>query len=52
MILANIKDSEKYCAINPNFKVVFNFLKNLTKDSKEGTIAEDYKVNISGKECF
>lgn len=51
MILANIKDAEKYCSINPNFKVVFDFLKTLTKDSKEGLIAEDYRVNFSGKYC-
>ena len=51
MILANIKDADKYCSINPNFKAVFDFLKTLTKDSKEGIVAEDYKVNFSGKYC-
>lgn len=51
MILANIKDAEKYCAINKNFKVVFDFLKTLTKDSKETLEADDYKVNFSGKYC-
>lgn len=49
MILANIKDADRYCAINPCFSKVFEFLKTLTTESKEGVIGDGYKVNFSGK---
>ena len=51
MILANIKDFEKYCALNSNFKAVFDFLKTLTPYSKTGIVGEDYRVNFSGQYC-
>lgn len=49
MILANIKDAERYFALSPYFAEVFDFLKTLTKDSKEGMVGEDYRVNFSGE---
>ena len=49
MILANIKDADRYCSINPCFSAVFEFLKTLTTESKEGFVGDDYKVNFSGK---
>ena len=36
MILANIKDAERYYHLNPNFKDAFQFLKSLSEDSPEG----------------
>ena len=51
MILANIKDAEKYCAIHPKFKEIFDFLKTLTKDSREGYVGVDCRVNFSGEFC-
>lgn len=51
MILANIKDFEKYCALNSNFKAVFDFLKTLTPYSKTGIVGEDFRVNFSGQYC-
>ena len=49
MIVANIKDAERYYAINPAFPAVFEFLKTLTESSAEGTVGENYRVNFSGK---
>lgn len=49
MILANIKDAERYCAINKSFPEVFEFLKRLNTESTEGVVSEDYRVNFSGK---
>ena len=49
MIVANIKDAERYCMLNPCFPAVFEFLKGMTKDSKEGIVGEDYRVNFSGQ---
>ncbi len=49
MILANIKDAERYCVLNPYFAEAFDFLKTLTKDSEEGLVREDYRVNFSGE---
>lgn len=51
MVLANIKDADKYCALHPHFKAVFDFLKTMTKESKEGLSGEDYRVNFSGQFC-
>ena len=41
MITGNIKDAERYYSVNPNFKAAFEFLKTLTKDSKEGAFEGD-----------
>ena len=49
MILANIKDAERYCTLNKSFPAVFEFLKTLSKESTEGTVSDDYRVNFSGK---
>lgn len=49
MVLANIKDAERYYALNTNFVEVFDFLKTLTKNSKEGIVRENYYVNFSGE---
>ena len=49
MIIANIKDAERYYAINPCFSAVFEFLKTLSEDSKEGVVSDNYRVNFSGK---
>lgn len=49
MILANIKDAERYYALNPHFPEIFTFLKTLTEASNEGYVGEDCKVNFSGK---
>ncbi len=49
MIVANIKDAERYYVLNKNFPEVFEFLKALSKDSTEGVVSEDYRVNFSGK---
>ncbi len=51
MIVANIKDCEKYCSIHPAFREVFDFLRSLSKDSSEGVSGNGYKVNFSGKYC-
>ena len=48
MILANIKDADRYCSINPCCSAVFEFLKTLTTESKEGFVGDNYKVNFSG----
>lgn len=49
MILANIKDADRYRALSPCFSAVFEFLKTLTTESEDGVVADDYKVNFSGK---
>lgn len=49
MILANIKDAEKYYSLNKSFHAVFDFLKTLNKESTEGMVSGDYRVNFSGK---
>lgn len=50
MVVANIKDAERYYALNNNFKVVFEYLKTLTPENlPEGISGEGYKVNLSGK---
>lgn len=49
MILANIKDAERYFALNPQFPTVFEFLKTLTEESREGVVGDNYRVNFSGK---
>ena len=49
MILANIKDAERYYAINPYFPEAFEFLKTLTKASTDGMVSDNYRVNFSGK---
>ena len=36
MIVANIKDAERYFSVNPNFEKAFEFLKTLNKDSYSG----------------
>ena len=51
MIVANIRDAERYYAMNPHFRAVFDFLKTLTEASTEGLVCEDYRVNFSGKYC-
>ncbi len=47
MIVANIKDAEKYYSVNPNFKATFEFLKTLDKDSKGGYEFEGFRGGIS-----
>ena len=49
MILANIKDAERYCTLNKSFPAVFEFLKTLNTESTEGVVSDDYRVNFSGK---
>ena len=49
MIVANIKDAERYYAVNPDFRAVFEFLKTLNTESTEGVVSDDYRVNFSGK---
>ena len=49
MIIANIKDAERYYAINPYFPAVFEFLKTMSDKSTEGMAADNYRVNFSGK---
>ena len=50
MVVASIKDAERYYALNDNFKVVFEYLKTLTPDNlPEGISGDGYKVNLSGK---
>lgn len=49
MIIANIRDAEKYCSIDPRFIPVFEFLKTLREDSDGGIEGEDWRVNFSGK---
>ena len=49
MILANINDAAKYCAINPHFEAVFDFLRSMSAASTEGVVADGYRVNFSGK---
>ena len=49
MILANIKDAERYYAINPYFPEAFEFLKTLTEESTEGVVSDNYRVNFSGE---
>ena len=48
MVLANIKDAERYYSLNPCFQKAFEFLKTLTSSSKDGIVEENYKVNFSG----
>ena len=52
MIVANIKDCERYYPLHPCYPKVFEFLKTLTESSREGTAADGYKVNFSGKACM
>ena len=49
MILANIKDADRYLSLNPAFPKVFEFLKTLSTSSKEGIVGENYRVNFSGE---
>ena len=49
MILANIRDADRYSDINPCFEEVFKFLKTLTVSSTEGVVGKNYRVNFSGK---
>ena len=49
MIVANIKDAERYYAVNPDFRAVFEFLKTMSENSTEGMTADNYRVNFSGK---
>ena len=50
MIVANIKDAEKYYSVNPNFKAAFEFLKTLDKNSSGGYEFEGFKGGISEPE--
>lgn len=47
MIVANIKDAERYYSVNPYFKEIFDFLGTLNKDSLEGTKCEAWRAGIS-----
>lgn len=48
MIVANIKDAERYYSLNPNFKDVFAFLKTLSADSHEGSFSfNGYRGHIA-----
>ena len=49
MILANIKDAERYYSLHPAFPAVFEFLKSLGTESREGISGENYRVNFSGQ---
>ena len=51
MIVANIRNAERYCSVNPHFGPVFDFLKTLTADSEGGIECEDWRVNFSGEYC-
>ncbi len=48
MIVANIKDAERYFSLNLNFGKAFDYLKNLNKNSATGEFESDgFKGNIS-----
>ncbi|MBE7024878.1 MAG: DUF386 family protein [Ruminococcaceae bacterium] len=48
MIVANIKDAERYYSLNPNFKDVFAFLKTLRKDSpEERFVFDSFKGHVA-----
>ena len=44
MVIGNIKDCEKYCALHPDFRVVFEGLKKLSGDSD--------RVEVNGENAF
>ena len=47
MIFTHIKDSEKYIAVNPNFKNAFEFLKTLNADTPNGSYeGEGFRCNV------
>ncbi len=47
MIVANIKDAERYYAVNPNFKEIFEFLGSLNADSTEGITRDAWRAGVS-----
>ena len=49
MIVANIKDAERYVAINPYLKDTFAFLRTLNELSTEGCEGDGFRVIFSGK---
>ena len=47
MIIANIKNAERYYSLNPLFKEIFDFLGTLNEDSAEGTQREGWRAGVS-----
>ncbi|MBO5102427.1 MAG: YhcH/YjgK/YiaL family protein [Clostridia bacterium] len=47
MIVANIKNAERYYSLNPLFKEIFDFLGTLNDDSVEGTQREGWRAGVS-----